>query len=203
MSIPKISYISFCLFILINGCGLKIANVGSAGKNIICFGNSITEGEGSTPGNDYPALLSKKLDTPVINAGVNGETTRDALKRLEKEVLEQNPRLVMVEFCGNDFFQSIPKQETFDNLKKVISAIQEKGAMVVLVEVRAGYFQDEYIEGFRRLARERQALLIPNIMGGILLNQDLISSDQIHPNDKGYSVIADRIYKAIKPLLAR
>ena len=199
----KITCIFFCLLLLIGGCAAKIANIGSKGENIICFGNSITKGEGSTAGNDYPALLSRKLDLPVINAGVNADTTREALARIERDVLEKNPRLVIVEFASNDFLRGISKQETFGNLESIVSMIQQKGAMVVLAEVRVEYFQDDYVKAFQRLAGKRQALLIPNILGGILFNPELKSSDQIHPNDKGYDAIAERIYKAIKPLLER
>ena len=197
----KIPYIFICLCFLVSGCAQRIANINSSGEQIICFGNSITKGEGSSPGNDYPALLSKELDMEVINAGVNGDSTRDALHRIKKDVLKKNPRLVIVELSGNDFLQGIPKQETFSNLDKIVSMIQEQGAMVILAEVRVEYFQDEDIKAFKGLAKKRQALLIPNILGGILLNPELTSSDQLHPNDTGYRVIAEKVYRAIKPLL--
>lgn len=144
--------------------------------------------------------MSRKLSTPVINAGVGADTTRNALKRIRKDVLERNPRLVIVEFSGNDFLQGIPKQETLDNLDRIVAMIQKKGAMAILVEVRVGYFTDKYLVGFRRIAKKRRALLIPNIMKGIFFNP-MLKSDKIHPNDAGYHLMADRIYKEIKPLL--
>jgi acyl-CoA hydrolase len=192
-------FLVFCL-IQFWGCGPRIANVNSKGEGIICFGDSITKGTGATEGNDYPSLLSQRLDAPVINAGVDGNTTRDALQRIEKEVLTHNPRMVIVEFSGNDFLQRIPLQETLENLDKMVAMIQERGAMAVLLEVRAGYFGDEYIDGFKQIAQKRWALLIPNILKGILANPSL-KSDQIHPNDAGYRLIADRVYKKIEPLL--
>lgn len=197
----KILYILlvFCL-IQLCGCGSRIANIDSRGTSIICFGDSITEGEGSTERNDYPTLLSLKLNMPVINRGVGGDTTRDALKRIGKDVLEHNPRLVIVEFSGNDFLQHIPKQETFDNLDRIVTIIQKRGAMVALAEVRVGYFTDEYLSGFRQIAKKRRALLIPDVMKGIFFNP-MLKYDKIHPNDAGYHLIADRIYKEIKPLL--
>lgn len=197
----KILYIflALCLVQLL-GCVPRITNIESDGTGIICFGNSITEGAGSTEGNDYPSLLSHRLNIDVINAGAGGNTTREALKRIEKDVLKHNPRLVIVEFSGNDFLQGIPKQETFDNLDKMVVMIQKKGAMVVLVGAGAGYFKDEYINGLKKIAKRRLALLIPNIMKGISSNPAL-KSDEIHPNDAGYRLIADRIYNKIKPLL--
>jgi len=182
------------------GCQPKIANLESKGKDIICFGDSITKGEGAIEGNDYPSLLSKKLNMRVINAGVNGDTTREALNRIDRDVLEYDPRLVIIEFSGNDFLQGISKKETFDNLDKMVVMIQQKQAMVVLVEVAAGHFGDEYLDGFKQIAMKRQALLIPNILKGIFINSAL-KSDEIHPNDAGYRLIAERIYEEIEPLL--
>lgn len=182
------------------GCEPKMANLDSKGKDIICFGDSITKGEGSTEGNDFPSLLSQKLNMPVINAGVSGDTTQDALDRINQDVLQRDPRMVIVEFSGNDFLHGVPKKVTFDNLDEVVVRILRKKAMVVLVEVAAGNFGDDYYQGFQEIADRRGALLIPNIMKGIFANSSL-KSDEIHPNDAGYRIIADRIYNEINPLL--
>ena len=192
-------YLILCL-LQVWGCQPQIANLDSSGTDIICFGDSLTAGAGSTEGNDYPSLLSQRLGMKVINAGVNGNTTKDALLRIDNDVLQYNPRLVIIEFGGNDFLQGVQLQETFDNLDKLIQMIQQKHAIVVLVEVAAGNFGDRYIEGFKLIAKKRRTLLIPNIMKGIFFNLAL-KSDDIHPNDAGYRIFADRIYKAIKPIL--
>ena len=182
------------------GCEPKMANLDSTGKDIICFGDSITKGEGSTEGSDFPSLLSQKLNMPVINAGVSGDTTQDALDRIGRDVLQRDPRMVIVEFSGNDFLHGVPIKITFDNLDKIVVKIRKKKAMVVLVEVAAGNYGDDYYQGFREIAERRGALLIPNIMKGIFANSSL-KSDEIHPNDAGYRIIADKIYEAINPLL--
>jgi acyl-CoA thioesterase-1 len=202
MTIFKISTSIFALFVLsqLFGCGPRIVNFESKGKNIICFGNSITRGVGSTQGNDYPSLLSKKLNREVINAGLDGDTTEEAFNSIEADVLKRDPRLVIIELSGNDFIQGISPKTTFSNLDKMVAMIQQSGAMVVLVEVAAGHLGDEYLEGFKQIAKRRRALLIPNILGGIISNISL-KSDEIHPNDEGYRLIAERIYKKIKLLL--
>lgn len=187
-------------FPLISGCGQRIANQNSKGEAIICFGNSLTEGVGADPGGDFPSLLAKKVKYPVINAGKKGETTRDALRRLNQDVLAKNPKLVIVEFGSNDFLQKIPQEETFKNLDDIVAALTHGGAMVVLVEVRIGLFFDEYYSGFKMIARRRGALLVTNILSGIFNNPNL-KSDNLHPNAQGYSLIAERLYRAIAPLL--
>ena len=186
--------------VLFTGCESRIAHRDSKGKNIICFGDSITRGAGSTEGNDYPFLLSKKLNLEVLNAGANGNTTEDALSRMQSDVLDRDPRLVIIEFSGNDFLQGLPLERTLRNIDRMVVMAQARHAMVVLVEVAAGYFGDQYLAGFKEIAEKRQALLIPNIMEGIMADPSL-KSDEIHPNDKGYRLIAERIYEKIKPLL--
>ena len=176
----------FLIFILIqvSACQPNIANLKSNGASIICFGDEATRGKGSTEGNDYPSLLSQKLNKVVINTGVNGDTTRDALKRIEEDVLEVNPRLVIVEFSRNDYLKEITKQETLDNIDKMVEMIQQRQAMVVLVEVSIGGYVDQgYVEGFKRISKKRQTLLVT--VGA----------------DEEYSIIAEKIYQAIKPLL--
>ncbi len=187
---------------LLIGCGARpeIANLDSKGTAIICFGDSLTQGEGASPGHDYPSLLAQQLGRTVINAGVNGNTTRDGLARLDHDVLSHDPRLVIVEFGGNDFLRSVPWKELFANLDEMVRRIQERGAMVVLVGVQPGLFGDAAREEYERIAHARRAAFMPNILEGVFSDPNL-KSDALHPNDAGYQRIAERISTVIRPLL--
>jgi acyl-CoA thioesterase-1 len=183
------------------GCAKhEIKNAGSQGKNIICFGDSITFGYGVDPGQAYPAILGKLLNLPVLNKGVDGDTTRDGLKRLQSDVLELQPRLVLIEFGGNDFLKKIPREVTLNNLSQMVEQAQAKGAMVAIVDISAGMIMREYQPVFRRLAQAKGALFIPNVFAGIITNPSL-KSDFLHPNAEGYKIIAQRIQRAISPYL--
>ncbi|MDD5129282.1 MAG: GDSL-type esterase/lipase family protein [Candidatus Omnitrophica bacterium] len=185
------------LSILLSGCGeQKIKNLDAKGKSIICFGDSITFGYGANPGEDYPTALGKMVKLEVINAGVDGDTSFSALERLEQDVLSKNPRLVIVEFCGNDFLKKIPKETTIKNLSEVIDRIQAKGIMVALVDISAGLFFREYRTAFKKLAEEKQAIFIPVVLYKIITNPSM-KSDFFHPNARGYKVVASRVYNAI------
>jgi len=193
----KIKYIIIILSILLAGCFKpEIKNLDAQGANIICFGDSITFGYGANPGEDYPSALRKLVKLPVINAGVDGDTTFAALERLENDVLARNPKLVIVEFCGNDFLKKISKENTVKNLTQVIERIQARGAMVALVDISAGMFFREYREAFKKIAAEKKAIFIPVILNRIITNPAM-KSDFFHPNARGYQVIAKRIYQAI------
>ncbi|MDO9572619.1 MAG: GDSL-type esterase/lipase family protein [Candidatus Omnitrophota bacterium] len=193
----KLKYILIIFGIFLVGCFKpEIKNLDARGANIICFGDSITFGYGANPGEDYPAALRKMVKLPVINAGVDGDTTFAALERLENDVLLKNPRLVIVEFCGNDFLKKIPKEDTVKNLKAIISRIQDKGAMVALVDISAGMFFSEYRAAFKKLANQKKVIFIPEVLNKIITNPAM-KSDFLHPNARGYKIVASRVYSAI------
>ena len=193
-------YFLFFFLILLFGCGYPIKNLDSQGRDIICFGDSITSGVGAENGKNYPYFLSQLTGRKVINAGESGDTTYEALKRLKEDVLSYNPYLVIVELGGNDFLHRIPTEITLKNIEEIITCIQEKGAMVALVDVSWGPIMSGYRKEFKRLARKKGLIFIPSVMRGIL-NDPSLKYDWIHPNSKGYEIIAHRIYKVIKPYL--
>ena len=190
-------WFALVLIIALTGCVKpEIKNAGNTGGNIICFGDSITFGYGANPGEDYPSNLRPMVKLPVINAGVDGDTTFCALERLDNDVLAGDPRLVIVEFCGNDFLKKISREDTVKNLSRIIDRIQKRGAMVALVDISAGFFFQEYRQVFKKLAAEKKAIFIPVLLSGIITNPAM-KSDFFHPNARGYQVIAKRIYQAI------
>jgi lysophospholipase L1-like esterase len=183
------------------GCAKReITNLNSQGRNIICFGDSITAGYGAEPGEDYPTALSGMTDAPVINAGVSADTTVNGLARIESDVLAKDPFLVIIEFFGNDFTRGIPKEETLDNIKEMVERIQAGGAMVAIADISAGMFLGEYRPALMKLSRQTHSIFIPAILSGIVTNPSM-KSDFLHPNASGYKLIAQRIYLAIKPYL--
>ncbi|MGE5308745.1 MAG: GDSL-type esterase/lipase family protein [Deltaproteobacteria bacterium] len=188
-------------FSLIGGCTKSnIANLESQGNNIICFGDSITHGKGSGPGMDYPSLLASMTRLHVINAGINSDTTGEALKRLKTDVLERDPLIVIIEFGGNDFLGKTPSAETFANVEQMIQVLQKQGVMVALADISTSFFMEQYGAEFRKMSRKYGVILIPHLLDGIITNPDL-KSDPIHPNGKGYKIIAYRIYRGIIPYL--
>ena len=163
-----------------------------AGTHVIAFGDSLVRGVGASPGKGWVSLLSTRLDRPILNKGKNGDTTRSALSRLPRDVLTQDPRVVLILLGGNDALRRLPQQLVFENLAATIDQIQQVGARVVLIGVRGGPFFDHYAKSFRALAAEKNVLLVTNILDGIWGNQQRMA-DMVHPNDEGYRLMADRI----------
>jgi len=201
MNENKLKYFLLIFTVVLSACfKQEVRNVDNKGASIVCFGDSITFGYGAGPKEDYPTELERLLDTPVINAGVDGDTTFQALERLDKDVLSKNPRLVIVEFCGNDFIKKVSKDDTVSNLNKIIQRIQEKGAMVALVDISSGMFFEDYRWAFKRVASENQAIFVSEILSKIITNPSM-KSDFFHPNAAGYKLVAERIHKCVAPYI--
>ena len=176
------------------------ANLDLRGKNIICLGDSITYGIGASPGHDYPSLLGRALGMKVINAGVDGDETEDVLKRLDQDVLSKNPGLVILLLGGNDYLDQVPLSESFKNLDQIIQRIQDAGATVVVIEIGASVLGKRVQKHWDKLVAEHQAPFVRTILRSYFFNPAL-KSDSLHPNDKGYEIITERILRVVKPLL--
>jgi lysophospholipase L1-like esterase len=178
----------------------KIANTDTLNDTIVCFGDSITRGAGVGRDQSFCAYLSEKIGQPIINAGVSGDTTYDALARIETAVLRHDPKLVIIEFGANDFLRRIPQEETFANMDAIVKQVQAEGAMAVMLSVKVGLMSDDYYHGYKKIAKEREALVVPNILKGILFDPGL-KVDSLHPNAEGHRIIAERVYKGLQPVL--
>ncbi len=177
-----------------------IKNLSSKGATIVCFGDSITFGYGVSPGEDYPSRLSEMLSMPVINSGIDGDSSPEALKRIQADALDRNPFMVIVEFGGNDFLRKIPLETTVANITSMIDQVQQKGAICAIVDISSGMFFGEYRKAFAKLAKEKGALFIPSVLNGIITNPQM-KSDFLHPNASGYRMIAERVYKEVVPYI--
>lgn len=180
----------------------RVANLGSHGSSVIAFGDSLTAGYGAQPGEDYPSKLSSMLGTAVINAGVSGDTTESALARIDNDVVARNPRIVIVGLGGNDFLQGVPIATTERNLRSAIRAIHGAGAMIVLLGFRFPSLSASYEKMYANVAGDERCLLIPDLLDGILANPSM-KSDEIHPNARGYELMAERIAGPCRKLIRK
>jgi lysophospholipase L1-like esterase len=167
----------------------------------IAFGDSLTAGYGAEAGNDFPTVLGKTLAVQIENAGRNGETSKDGLNRVDT-IAKRNPRVLLLCFGGNDALQQVPREETFANLGSIIDRLHEQGTFIVLLGIRSATLRDKNASWFKQLAHDKKVLYLPNILDGVLAHPDLMS-DEVHPNDKGYALIADRIAQVLEPMMAQ
>jgi lysophospholipase L1-like esterase len=165
-------------------------------NTIICFGDSLTFGTGAEPGMDYPSQLSKMITKQVINAGAPGDTTARALKRLQRDVLARSPDLVLITLGGNDLKNGVAKDSAFKNLKHIVESIQGQGARVIIGGLKFPLRDRGFARGYKDLADQTGAVLIPDIFKDIIGNRKLMR-DPIHPNGNGYRIMAQRFLDAM------
>jgi acyl-CoA thioesterase-1 len=180
----------------------RVDHLDSHGTNIIAFGDSLTAGYGAGQGDDYPTKLSTLIGTTVTNAGVSGDTTDAALARIDTDVLSHDPRIVIIGLGGNDFLRGVAITATEENLRTVIRKIHAAGAMVVLLGFKFPSFTANYQKMYERVGDDERCLLIPDLLHGIETDPSL-KSDEIHPNARGYQLMADRIAGPVKKLIAK
>ncbi|MEK7135198.1 MAG: GDSL-type esterase/lipase family protein [Patescibacteria group bacterium] len=169
----------------------KITNQDSENVGVVAFGDSLVAGVGSVQGGGFVKTLSADLDLPITNLGRSGDTTALALARVG-EVALMKPALTIVLLGGNDYLQGVPESETKANLGKIIEALHASGSAVVLVGIESGVPGTRHRAIFETLSEEYKTAYVPNILDGIYGHQEFMS-DNLHPNDKGYRFMAERI----------
>lgn len=174
-------------------------NIGNNGTRIVAFGDSLTAGYGAPKELSYPSRLAARVKRPVINLGLSGDTAINAPNRLA-DVLASDPYMVLIEFGANDFMRSLSFEESIRAIEKIVEQVQAAGAIAVIVDTGGYALMSRYTKAYKRIAKEKKAVFVPAIMDGIM-NKPSLKSDQIHPNDKGYQLIADKVYKHIEPYL--
>src|SRR3989344_338700 len=149
--------------------GNKITNHPNEGISVIAFGGSLVYGIGSSVGGGFVNLLSEDLKVSIINLGVNGDRTKDALRRM-KQITDRNPKVVMVLIGGNDFLSGVPEEKTFENLSKIIEKIHEVGAVVILLGLQSELPGNDHRARFDAIAKKYMTAYVPDILDGIYGN---------------------------------
>jgi acyl-CoA thioesterase-1 len=200
-----------CALLLLAVCLIPTAlRAATPGKTLVCFGDSITAGYGLDASQSYPSdlesLLAKRgYAYHVVNQGVSGNTTKDAVARVHS-IVSQHPDAVVVEFGGNDGLRGLPLDTTRKNLDDVLSTLQAAKIPILLVGITLPpNYGAEYIKSFNSIYREAAAkhhlALMPMIYDGIYTVPGTIQQDGIHPTAKGSQMIADHMLPLLLPLL--
>ena len=181
-------------------------------KTIVCFGDSITAGRGAPAGHSYPDYLQKLLDSRgyhyrVLNMGISGDTTKDAVSRLPN-VLAAHPDLVVVELGGNDMLRGLPITATRANLDRVISTLQRAHIKVALagITLPPNYGAD-YIHAIQQTyadaAKKYRVPLLPFIYNHVYDVPGAIQPDGVHATAKGNALVAKNVFTLIQPMLKK
>jgi lysophospholipase L1-like esterase len=190
---------------------------------IVAFGSSSTAGFGATsPEFNYPNRLAMQLqrryptaDITVVNRGKGGEDAPEMMKRLQTEVIDMKPDLVIWQVGTNAVLRNLDPAETANLVEQGIARIQAAGADLVLVDPQYSPRITERPESAGKMVKllgrvaelrhvgifprfevmrewhEKQAIPIDNF----------VIADGLHMNDWGYACFAqllgDDIIKSV------
>lgn len=188
--------IGYWVFLRDSGPAWTVRNHPPRGTKLVALGDSLTFGFGSSSGHTYPELLGKQLNTTVINLGRNGDTSADVLTRLP-QVLEARPDIVTIVLGSNDLMQRIPLEKTLQNLEKIFTTLTSAQIMVVYGGISPPLVGDNWLMAIQQLCKEQGVLYAGDVMKGLWRDQTKMS-DNVHPNDAGYAMIAERFYQVLK-----
>jgi lysophospholipase L1-like esterase len=145
---------------------------------VLAFGDSLTFGTGAAANESYPAQLERIIGRRVVRAGVPGEVTADALARLPAALDEHAPRLLLLCIGGNDFLRRLGNQQAERNVREMVKLARSRGF-------------------YAGTAKEYRPPYEQGIIGEVLKDRTL-KSDPIHPNARGYKLIAERLAASLK-----
>jgi acyl-CoA thioesterase-1 len=179
---------------------------------VLFVGTSLTAGYGLAPEQAYPALIQQKIDSAgldyrVVNAGVSGETSAGALRRMPW-LLKQPFDVFVLETGANDMLRGTELDSTRANIQAIIDQAKaaRPDARIVLVGMLAPpNLGPEYTAKFRslypELARKNHLVLVPFLLEGVAGVRDLNQPDGIHPNARGEKILAETVWKTLAPVL--
>jgi acyl-CoA thioesterase-1 len=184
----------------------------SGARTIVVLGDSLAAGLGVEPEQAFPALLQDRIDAAgwrdtVVNAGVSGDTSADGLARVDWQ-LKRKIDVLILELGGNDGLRGIPATTTKTNLQAIIDRVKQKNPLTLIIIAGMQMppnLGGDYTSAFRKiypdLAAANHAVLIPFLLEGVGGKPELNQPDHIHPTAAGHQVVADTVWKFLKPVL--
>jgi acyl-CoA thioesterase-1 len=180
--------------------------------SVLFFGTSLTAGYGLDPSQAFPVLVAKKAadeGKPItaINAGLSGETSAGALRRIDW-VLKRPVDIVVLETGGNDALRALDANALESNLDSIvhrIKAAQPKARILLAVMEAPPNFGARYTASFREayksVAQKEGLTLLPFLLDGVAGKPELNQDDGVHPNVAGEKIVADNVWRTLKPVV--
>jgi acyl-CoA thioesterase-1 len=180
---------------------------------VLVVGTSLTAGLGVDPSEAWPAVLQQLIDSAglgfrVVNAGVSGETSAGALRRVDWLLDREHPAVFILETGGNDGLRGLDPDSLEANILAIFArakSITPAPALVLMAMESPPNLGDRYTRAFRAAypaaARTAGATLVPFFLAGVAGVDSLNQADGIHPTPRGHAMAAANAWKELEPLL--
>ena len=177
---------------------------------VVALGDSLTAGPGLSASETYPSLLQTRARAAgypheFVNAGVSGDTSQDAVRRLEA-ALVRDTGVLIVALGANDGLRGVPISTIRRNLEIVIERAQSRNIRILLCGMetpptRGWQYTLDFHRLFPDLAGRYGVRLMPFLLLGVVGDANYNLGDRVHPNAAGMRVIADAMWPYLEPLL--
>jgi len=217
--IPRWGWIGLAL--LVAACDRDAAPEGSgpppashpdARGRIVFLGTSLTAGLGLDPAQAYPALLQQKMDSAglpfvAVNAGVSGETSAGARRRIDW-LMREPAAVLVIETGANDGLRGLDPDSLEANIQTVIDRAREQSPPpeIILLGMRAppnlgrGY-ERRFQQVYTGLAKRNGIRLVPFLLEGVAGIDSLNQADGIHPTAAGQRRMAEAVWRELKEVV--
>jgi acyl-CoA thioesterase I len=184
-----------------------------ATTTILVFGDSLSAAYGIDKNRGWVNLLQKELkqkhfNYKVINASISGETTAGGLSRIQQQLDQHQPSIVILALGANDGLRGLDLSQMQSNLEEMINKAQKNKAEVLLLSMKVppnyGFtytkqFEKVYADLSKRYKLNTPIFFLEGIAGDPTLNQE----DGIHPTTKAQAIILNNIWPTLSKLLKR
>ncbi|WP_411971118.1 arylesterase [Halomonas rhizosphaerae] len=175
---------------------------------LLIMGDSLSAAYGIEQDAGWVSLLQARLDgkAQVVNASISGETSSGAAARLPDLLGQHEPDIVVLELGGNDGLRGLPPGQFEANMTAMIEASQAADAEVLLlgIDIPPNYgraYRDAFTGVYTRLADDFELPLVPFLLEGVALEDNLMQADGIHPTAAAQPRILENVWPRLAPLL--
>ncbi|HEX3235713.1 MAG TPA: arylesterase [Gemmatimonadales bacterium] len=179
---------------------------------IVFLGTSLTAGLGLDPDQAYPALLQQKIDSAglpflTVNAGVSGETSAGARRRIDW-LFRQPVAVLVIETGANDGLRGQDVDSLAANIQAIIDRAKRQqpppGIVLAGMQAPPNYglaYTRRFRAAYPQLAQRNHLPLIPFLLEGVAGVDSLNQADLTHPTVAGQRRLAETVWRVLEPVL--
>ena len=184
-----------------------------ADRQVVLFiGTSLTAGLGLLAEDAYPAVIQEKIDSAglpfhVVNAGVSGETSAAARRRIDW-LLRQDFDVLVIETGANDMLRGMNVDSTRANIEAIVERVRAERpeARIVLAGMLAApnlgrEYTSRFGDMYPELAEEHDLALVPFLLQDVAGVRIMNQGDGMHPNVQGARRVAETVWSVLEPVL--
>nr|WP_299236853.1 arylesterase [uncultured Halomonas sp.] len=206
---PEVALRHFTTWLLAMILSVGVASAQANDRTtLLVMGDSLSAAYGIEADRGWVSLLQARLEDKarVINASISGETSSGGASRLPELLGQHDPDIVLLELGGNDGLRGLPPGQFEANMRRMIEASHAANAEVLLlgIDIPPNYgraYRDAFTGVYRRLADDFELPLVPFLLEGVALDDNLMQDDGIHPTAAGQPIILENVWPQLEALL--